>query len=73
MRISQAIIEFEEELRKDKCLRKMIEKLKEDLTKRGKKKYFITIDPNFFLLIWVEGGYERSTYSEDCARTGSHT
>jgi len=43
MRISQAIIEFEEELRKDKCLRKMIEKLKEDLTKRGKKKYFITI------------------------------
>lgn len=43
MRISQAIIQFEDELRKDEHLRKTIEKLKEDLVKKGKKKYFITI------------------------------
>jgi len=43
MRMSQAIIEFENELRKDKHLRKTIEKLKDDLIKKGKKKYFITI------------------------------
>jgi REP element-mobilizing transposase RayT len=43
MRMSQAIIQFENELRKDEHLRKTIEKLKEDLIKRGKKKYFITI------------------------------
>ncbi len=43
MRISQAIIQFEDRLRKDEHLRKTIEKLKEDLIKKGKKKYFITI------------------------------
>ena len=43
MRMSQAIIQFEDELREDKNLRKTIEKLKEDLMKKGKKKYFITI------------------------------
>jgi REP element-mobilizing transposase RayT len=43
MRISQAIIRFEDELRKDKHLRKTIETVKGDLIKRGKKKYVITI------------------------------
>jgi len=43
MRISQAIVQLENELRKDEHLRKTIEKLKEDLIKKGKKKYFITI------------------------------
>jgi hypothetical protein len=43
MRMSQAIIRFEDELRKDEHLRKIIEKLKKDLIKKGKKKYFITI------------------------------
>ena len=43
MRMSQAIIRFENELRKDEHLRKTIDKLKEDLIKKGKKKYFITI------------------------------
>jgi len=43
MRISQAIIEFENKLRGDESLRKMTEKLKEDLSKLAKKKYFITI------------------------------
>jgi len=43
MRISQAIIRFENKLWKDKHLRETIEKLKEDLIKKGKKKYFITI------------------------------
>ena len=43
MRISQSIIELENGLRKDEFLRAMIEKLKEDLSKKGKKKYFITI------------------------------
>jgi putative transposase len=43
MRISQSIIELEKGLRKDEFLRAMIEKLKEDLSKKGKKKYFITI------------------------------
>jgi REP element-mobilizing transposase RayT len=43
MRISQAIIQFENNLREDERLRKRIEKLKEDLIKKGKKKYFITI------------------------------
>ena len=43
MRMSQAIIQFENRLRKDEQLRKTIEKLKEDLIKKGKKKYFITI------------------------------
>jgi chromosomal replication initiation ATPase DnaA len=42
-RMSQALIEFENDLRKDEHLRKTIEKLKEDLIKKGKKKYFITI------------------------------
>jgi hypothetical protein len=41
--MSQAIIQFENELHKDGPLRKTIEKLKEDLIKKGKKKYFITI------------------------------
>ena len=40
---SQAVIQFENELRKDEHLRKTIEKLKENLIKKGKKKYFITI------------------------------
>jgi hypothetical protein len=39
----QSIIQFENELRKDEHLRKTIEKLKEDLIKKGKEKYFITI------------------------------
>ena len=43
MRMSQAIIQFEDELGKDKLLRETIEKLKESLIKKGKKKYFITI------------------------------
>jgi hypothetical protein len=42
-RMSQAVIQFENELRKDEHLRKTIEKLKEKLIKKGKKKYFITI------------------------------
>lgn len=43
MRISQAIIKFENELRKDKHLSETIEKMKDNLIKKGKKKYFITI------------------------------
>jgi hypothetical protein len=43
MRMSQAIIQFENKLHKDEPLRKTIEKLKEVLIKKGKKKYFITI------------------------------
>ena len=43
MRISPAIIEFENRLRGDEFLRKMTEKLKEDLRKLAKKKYFVTI------------------------------
>jgi len=43
MRISQAIIQLENEILEDKRFRKTIEKLKEDLIKKGKKKYFITI------------------------------
>ena len=43
MRISQAIIQLENKIPKDKHLMKTIEKLKEDLIKKGKKKYFITI------------------------------
>ena len=42
---SQGIIKFENWFRKDKHLEKMIEKLKEDLIKKGKRKYFITITP----------------------------
>ena len=41
--MSQAIIQFENELHKDEHLRKTIEKLKEVLIKKGKKKYFISI------------------------------
>jgi len=41
--MSQAVIQFENGLRKDEHLRKTIEKLKENLIKKGKKKYFITI------------------------------
>ena len=41
--MSQAVIQFENQLRKDEHLRKTIEKLKENLIKKGKKKYFITI------------------------------
>ena len=41
--MSQAIIQFENELNKDEPLRKTIEKLREVLIKKGKKKYFITI------------------------------
>ena len=36
-------IGVENELRKDKLFRDVIENLKEDLIKKGKKKYFITI------------------------------
>ncbi len=43
MRMSQAIIHFENRLRTDEQLRKTTEKLKEELIKKGKKKYFITI------------------------------
>ena len=43
MRMSQAIIQFENELRKDEQPRKSVEKLKEDLIKKGKKKYFIAV------------------------------
>jgi hypothetical protein len=43
MRISQAIIQLENKIPKDKHLTKTIEKLKEDLIKKGKEKYFITI------------------------------
>jgi len=43
MRMSQAIIQFENELPKDEPLRKTIEKLREVLIKKGKKEYFITI------------------------------
>ncbi len=43
MRMSQAIIQFEDRLRKNDHLRKTIVKLKEDLIRKGKKKYFITI------------------------------
>jgi hypothetical protein len=37
-RISQAIIQFENELHEDNHLRKTIEKLKEDLIEEAKKK-----------------------------------
>lgn len=43
MRMSQAIIQFENKIPKDKSLMKAIESLKDDLTKKGKVKYFITI------------------------------
>ena len=43
MRISQAIIEFETRLRNDELLRKIVDRLGEDLSKGAKKKYFITI------------------------------
>jgi hypothetical protein len=43
MRISQAIIQLENKIPNDKHLMKTIERLKEDLIKKGKKKYFITI------------------------------
>ena len=43
MRISQAIIEFENRLRRDESLGKITKKLKEDLRKLAKKKYFVTI------------------------------
>jgi hypothetical protein len=43
MRISQGIIESENRLSRDNSLRKILNKLKEDLSKQTKKKYFITI------------------------------
>ena len=43
MRISQAIIEFEERLRTEDSLRTIVARLEKDLTKQAKKKYFITI------------------------------
>lgn len=43
MAMSQGIIKIENRLRKDKRLREMIEGLREDLIKKGKRKYFITI------------------------------
>ena len=45
MRISHAIIELENNLRGDDSLRKMTYRLKKDLRKLAKKKYFITNDP----------------------------
>jgi len=41
--MSQAIIQFKNELHKDEQLRKTVEKIQEVLIKKGKKKYFITI------------------------------
>jgi hypothetical protein len=41
--MSQGIIKFENRFRQDKHLREIIEKLKEALIKKGKRKYFITI------------------------------
>ncbi len=41
--MSQAIIPPEDELHKNEHPRKTIEELKEDLIKKAKKKYFITI------------------------------
>jgi len=43
MRISQSIIEFETRLGRDESLRKVVNRLEKDLSKRAKKKYFITI------------------------------
>jgi putative transposase len=43
MRISQGIIEIERELRQEKSLREMVGELEKRLTKKAKKKYFITI------------------------------
>jgi hypothetical protein len=43
MRISQAITEFENKLRGDDSLRKIMDTLKKDLRKFARKKYFITI------------------------------
>ena len=43
MRTSQAIIQIENRMQKEKTLMKTIEKLKEDLTQKAKVKYFITI------------------------------
>jgi hypothetical protein len=43
MRISQAMIQSEDELHKDKHLRNTIEKLKRDLIKRARGKYFIPV------------------------------
>ena len=43
MRISQAIIEFESRLHGDDSLRKITDKLEEDLRKHAKKKYSVTI------------------------------
>jgi chromosomal replication initiation ATPase DnaA len=45
MAMSQGIIKFENWFRQDKHLREIIEKLKEGLIKKGKRKYFITIAP----------------------------
>lgn len=42
MRVSQAIIQFENKIPKDKPLMKTVERLKDDLAKKGKVKYFIT-------------------------------
>lgn len=41
--MSQGIVKFENWFRQDKHLREIIEKLKEGLIKKGKRKYFITI------------------------------
>jgi hypothetical protein len=51
MRINQVIIRFENELRKDEHLGKAIEKMEEDLMKRGHKKYFIIQLPDSILTI----------------------
>jgi hypothetical protein len=42
-RISQVIIEFETRRSNDESLRKMVDELEEDLSKRANKKYFIPI------------------------------
>jgi hypothetical protein len=43
MTMSQGVIKFEGELRHDRHSRDMVEKLKADLIRRGKRKYHITI------------------------------
>ena len=41
--MNQATLKVENRLHKDESFRKIAEKLEKDLTKQGKKKYFITI------------------------------
>ena len=41
--MSQGVIKFEEKFRNDEYLREMIEVIKTDLLKMGKRKYHVTI------------------------------